>query len=80
MKSMTVSEFKAKFSSVIEEVKAGEEIEVTYGKKKKVVGYFTQKKSHKRKLDTLEGKSKVIFKKGFKITEEEFLEPLTIHH
>ena len=55
MKTMSVSEFKAKFSSIIEEVKAGEEIEVTYGKEKKVVGYFMQKKSHKRKLGILEG-------------------------
>lgn len=37
---MTVGEFKAQFSSVIEQVKKGEEIAVTFGKKKEIVGYF----------------------------------------
>lgn len=76
MKTMTVGEFKAQFSSVIAEVKAGEEIEVTYGKQKKVVGYFKPKKSAKkikRRLGILEGVSKVVFRKDFKITEDEFL-------
>lgn len=43
MKTMTVGEFKAQFSNVIAEVKAGEEIQVTFGKKKEVVGYFMPK-------------------------------------
>ena len=43
MKTMTVGEFKAQFSSVIEQVKKGEEIAVTFGKKKEVVGYFKPK-------------------------------------
>jgi antitoxin (DNA-binding transcriptional repressor) of toxin-antitoxin stability system len=76
MKTMTVGEFKAQFSSVIEQIKAGEEIAVTYGKQKKVVGYFKPSKSvkkSKRKLGILEGRATAIFRKGFKMTEEEFL-------
>lgn len=40
MKTMTVGEFKTHFSEVIEQVKRGEEIAVTYGKKKEIIGYF----------------------------------------
>jgi hypothetical protein len=75
MKTMTVGAFKAEFSSVIERVKKGEEIAVTYGKKKEIIGYFmagaTKKK--KRKLGILEGKASVRFSKNFKITEEALL-------
>ena len=47
MKTMTVGEFKARFSEVVSQVKAGEEIAVTFGKKKEVVGYFMPKVSSK---------------------------------
>lgn len=53
MKTLSVGEFKAQFSAVIEWVKAGEEIAVTYGKKKKVIGHFQPEPSKrlvKRKL------------------------------
>ena len=72
---MTVTEFKTHFSDVIEQVKAGEEIAATYGKKKKVVGYFLPEKPqrHKRKLGILEGKAQVIFGPDFEMTTEEFL-------
>ena len=75
MKTMTVGEFKTHFSDVIEQVKSGEEITVTYGKKKEVIGYFTPKKSDqpKIKLGLMEGKAKAIFHPDFKITEDEFL-------
>lgn len=75
MKTMTVGEFKSHFSEVLEQVKAGEEIAVTYGKKKEVVGYFLSEKPQKpkRKLGILEGKIEVIFKPDFEMTTEEFL-------
>jgi antitoxin (DNA-binding transcriptional repressor) of toxin-antitoxin stability system len=75
MKTMSVGEFKTHFSEVLEQVKAGEEIAVTYGKKKEVVGYFLPEKPQraKRKLGILEGKTEVIFKPDFEMTTEEFL-------
>lgn len=76
MKTMTVGEFKANFSQVAEYVKNGEEITVTYGKNKEILGHFIPKRKKvlkKRVLGSLEGKMKVIFKDDFKITEEEFL-------
>jgi len=76
MKRMTVGEFKTHFSEVVEQVKAGEKIAVTFGKKKNVVGYFLPeipKEKGKRKLGILEGKASVAFHADFKITEEGFL-------
>ena len=77
MKTMTVGEFKAQFSEVIAQVKAGEEIAVTFGKKKEIVGYFMpekdQSKLKKRVLGVLEGKATAVFNEDFEITEQEFL-------
>lgn len=76
MKTMSVGEFKAHFSNVIERVKAGEKIAVTFGKKKVIIGYFLPKipmAGSKRKLGILEGKAKAVFQPDFKITEEEFI-------
>ena len=72
---MTVGEFKTHFSDVLEQVKAGEEIAVTYGKKKEVVGYFIPEKPQKPKvkLGIMQGKAKFTFSHDFKMTEEEFL-------
>ncbi|MES2277625.1 MAG: prevent-host-death protein [Bacteroidota bacterium] len=76
MKTMTVAEFKTHFSEVIDQVKAGEKIEVTFGKSKEVVGYFTadcQPALAKRELGILEGKASVTFNGDFKMSEDEFL-------
>jgi hypothetical protein len=76
MKTMSVGEFKAHFSEVLEDIKAGIGIAVTYGRKKEVIGYFVpdlEKSNSERKIGMLDGKAEIIFKDDFKITEEEFL-------
>lgn len=76
MKKMSVGEFKTNFSEVIEQVKAGEKIAVTFGKKKQVIGYFipeSPQEKPKRKLGILEGKATAVFSDDFKMTEEEFI-------
>jgi hypothetical protein len=75
MKTMSVGEFKTHFSDVIAEVKSGEKIAVTFGKKKEIIGYFLPEmpQQSKRKLGILKGKAKVTFNADFKMTEEEFL-------
>lgn len=73
---MTVGEFKTHFAEVLEQVKSGIGIAVTYGRKKKIVGYFLPQSAmpgNKRTLGLMQGKASVIFKPDFKITEEEFL-------
>ena len=75
MKTMSVGEFKTHFSDVLEQVKAGEKIAVTFGKKKEIVGYFLPEmpQQPKRKLGILEGKATFSFDSDFEITDEEFL-------
>ncbi len=76
MKSMTAGEFKTHFSDVIDQVKAGEEIAVTFGRNKEIVGYFIAdlpQITGKRTLGILEGKAKFTFEDDFKMTGEEFL-------
>jgi antitoxin (DNA-binding transcriptional repressor) of toxin-antitoxin stability system len=76
METLSVGEFKAKFSEVLKKVLEGEEIGISYGKKKEVVAMLVPKtfEKQKRKIGMLEGKGKVTFSKNFKITEEEFLD------
>ena len=77
MNTLTVGEFKAKFSDVIHKVLQGEEVAVTYGRKRKTIGvmipFNDYKTKGKRKLGIWEGKGSVKFAKDFKMTVEEFL-------
>ncbi len=77
MTQLTVGQFKSKFSEVLEKVLMGESIGITYGKSKKKVAAIIPYPKHipdKRiKLGILEGKASFTIKKGFKMTEKEFL-------
>lgn len=77
MNQLTVGEFKAKFSEVLQQVQQGASIGVTFGKNKKRVAalvpydkYFSKKKF---KLGLLEGKASFKIPHDFKITDEELL-------
>lgn len=73
---MSVGEFKTNFSQVLKKVQAGEEIGITYGKKKEIVARLVPRKMDKplkRKIGILDGKAKVVFARDFKLTTEEFL-------
>ncbi|WP_319560404.1 type II toxin-antitoxin system prevent-host-death family antitoxin [Marispirochaeta sp.] len=76
MKTLPVGEFKTHFSEVIDDVRAGEEIIITYGKKKEnvavVIPYSAYEKRNKIKLGLLQDKEYEI-KKDFEMTEEELL-------
>jgi antitoxin (DNA-binding transcriptional repressor) of toxin-antitoxin stability system len=76
MKTISVGEFKAKLSQIIEKILKGEEYVVSYGKKKKkifrVVPY-NEKKVLKRKIGLLDGKIKIKIHDDFKMTDEELL-------
>ena len=77
MTQLTVGQFKAKFSEVVQKLLQGEEIVVSYGKKKEKIGviipYDSYKKKRKIKLGLLEGKASVSFTRDFKMTTDEFL-------
>jgi antitoxin (DNA-binding transcriptional repressor) of toxin-antitoxin stability system len=76
MKTMTVAEFKARFSEVLDAVRQGESIAVTYGRSKRTIAVFQPPPKGKKKarpvglLDR-----KVSFKVGrdFEIDDSELL-------
>ncbi|MDP1842951.1 MAG: hypothetical protein Q8K64_05975 [Sediminibacterium sp.] len=76
METMTVGDFKTHFSEVLKKVIAGEEIAISYGKKKEIVARIVPKnagKKTKRKIGLLDGKASIKIANSFKITSEEFL-------
>ena len=72
MKTMPVGEFKSGFSEVLERVQHGEEIAVSYGRKREkiavIISYSHYKQSAKRKLGVMEGKASYRMKGDFKIS------------
>lgn len=78
MKNMQVGEFKSKFSKVLEDVKKGEEITISFGKKKEkiavIIPYSKYKKNIRRKLGILENKASYKIKEKFSITDEELIQ------
>lgn len=77
MKSLPVGELKTNFSRILEEIKKGEEITISFGKKKQkiavIVPYAKYKKNAHRKLGLLEKKASMVLSSDFSITDEEFL-------
>ncbi|MBV8098260.1 MAG: prevent-host-death protein [Verrucomicrobia bacterium] len=59
MKTMTVAEFKARFSEALDAVRRGESIAVTYGRSKRTVAVFqppARGKKKPRPVGLLDGK------------------------
>ena len=77
MKTYSVGDLKTHFSEVMDMVQEGEEIYVTYGKKKEVIAQIIpfKKKTRlkKRKLGALKGKVKVTFHGDWHVSDEELL-------
>lgn len=78
MKTLTVGDLKTQFSQVLKEVREGQEYAIAYGKKKEAVAIIISidkyQSQHKKKLGVLEKSGKVVIKKNFTLSEEEFLQ------
>lgn len=76
MKTLQVGELKTHFSEVLNEVKSGEEIIITYGKKKEsiavIIPYTSYKKKNKINFGLLADK-KYKINNDFSMSEEELL-------
>ncbi len=68
---------KARFSEVIEEVKAGEEIVVSYGRKREdvavLIPYRTYSQTNRIKLGALKGKASVHFGEDFEMGSQKLI-------
>ena len=77
MKTLQVGELKSKFSEVLEKVKHGEEIAISFGKKKETIAVIVPisvyNKRKKRKIGVIEKKASFKVSKGFKMTADKLL-------
>jgi antitoxin (DNA-binding transcriptional repressor) of toxin-antitoxin stability system len=77
MKTMTVGELKSHFSNALQDVRNGESIVLSFGRKKEKVAVIVPYKSYKspgnRKIGLYEGKMACEFADNFKMTDDEFL-------
>ena len=76
MKTLSVANFKAEFSNVLEHVRKGNEVIIEYGKKHEklaVIIPYKNYKKNKRKVGILKGKASFEISSNFKITDEELL-------
>jgi prevent-host-death family protein len=77
MKSLTVREFKAQFSTILKEVQAGHPIAITCGKRRTTLAvllpYDQYMQSTQRKLGALQNKASYHVHDDFKIADEDFL-------
>ncbi len=77
MQTLTVGELKASFSEVLEKVKSGQRIAISFGKKREkvaVIGpYSDYVSTPERSLGLLEGRAGCIIHDDFEITEKEML-------
>jgi prevent-host-death family protein len=77
MKTLTVGELKAKFSEVLAQVKEGQEIIISFGRKREKVAvlipYSQYRAKPERKLGLLKGRGRCVIHKDFKLSDEEML-------
>jgi len=78
MKTMTTADFKANFSSVVAELKMGNEVVITYGRKKVPLATIVPQSKLKKpdysvQLNDLKSAGWTYKLDNFEITEEEFL-------
>jgi len=76
MKTLPVGELKTNFSEILDDIKSGEEVIITYGKKREsiavIIPYDKFKKKNKIKMGLLKER-KIKINDDYKMTEEELL-------
>lgn len=77
MQTLTVGELKARFSEVLGQLRQGQEIVISYGKKREkvamLVPYSRYSAKPKRKLGLLKNRGHYVIHEDFKLSDEEML-------
>lgn len=77
MKTMPIGELKARFSDVLNEVRKGEEVVISYGKRREnvavIVPYAAYEQKNRVRLGTLRDRASADFAEDFKTSSEELL-------
>jgi len=78
MKQVSVADFKAHFSGLLQAVRQGERIAIQYGRRKEIVAILTAPTrgagGSSRRLGVLKSRARFKLGPGFKLTEAEWLE------
>ena len=76
MQEVSVADFKARFSDMLDKVRRGERIAIQYGRRKQTVALLIpptkDKALQKRPLGILKGKASFKIRKDFKMAEDDF--------
>jgi len=77
MQTLSIGELKSKFSEVLGQLRGGQKIIISYGKKKEkvavLVPYSNYKVKPKRELGLLKEQGRCVIHKDFKMTDEDIL-------
>ena len=77
MQTLTIGELKTNFSEVLKKIKEGQEIVISYGKKREkvavIVPYSTYASLPERSLGLLKDRAKCVIHDDFEISEKEML-------
>jgi prevent-host-death family protein len=77
MDVISVGELKTRFSEILNQVKKGQEIVISFGKQRKKVAvlipYSQFKRRPQRKLGLLKGRASYRIRDNFKLSDEEIL-------
>ena len=77
MQTLTIGELKTRFSEVLEKVRSGQKIVISYGKKKEkvavIVPYSDYDSKQERSLGLLKGEAGYIIHDDFEMSEKEIL-------
>ena len=76
MKTIQVGDLKTHFSEILNKIKNGDEIIISYGRKKEKIAKIVPYKNsnnNPRKIGILKGKASYKINDNFEITDEEFL-------
>ena len=77
MQTLTIGELKASFSEVLKKIRNGQEIVISYGKKREkvavIVPYSSYVSTPERSLGLLEDRAGCIIHDDFEISEKEML-------
>lgn len=77
MQTFTIGELKTRFSEVLEKVRNGQKIVISYGKKREkvavIVPYSAYGPKRERSLGLLKDRGRCVIHEGFDMSEEEIL-------
>lgn len=78
MQTLTIGELKSRFSDVLEKVRCGEKIVISYGKKREkvavIVPYASYVSTPPRKLGLLKGRAECRIHDDFEMPDQAFLD------